>query len=122
MSGLEMDPEIRARWVAALRSGEYEQAFNYLRTDDGFCCLGVLCELAVQDGVIPASERDPVSATYSYAGADSLLPPPVKTWAKVNFNQTLLAKGNDGWTSPSGPDHPSIGFDRIADYIEGGAS
>ena len=47
-----MNQEIKARWVAALRSGEYPQAINRLRFEDGYCCLGVLCELAVADGVI----------------------------------------------------------------------
>lgn len=31
--------------VAALRSGEFEQAQHALREDDSFCCLGVACEL-----------------------------------------------------------------------------
>lgn len=47
-----MNQEIKARWVAALRSGEYPQAINRLRAEGGYCCLGVLCELAVADGVI----------------------------------------------------------------------
>lgn len=47
-----MDQDIKRRWVDALRSGEYEQAKNYLSTSDGYCCLGVLCEIAVQDGVV----------------------------------------------------------------------
>ena len=34
--------ELRAKWVAALRSGEYEQGFDALHDGDGFCCLGVL--------------------------------------------------------------------------------
>lgn len=32
-------------WIAALRSGDYAQATGYLRTPDGFCCLGVACDL-----------------------------------------------------------------------------
>lgn len=41
-----MNPEIKAKWIAALTSGEYEQTRNYLhRIDDGYCCLGVLCEV-----------------------------------------------------------------------------
>ena len=35
-----------AQWVAALRSGGYPQTKNHLRTDKGFCCLGVACDLA----------------------------------------------------------------------------
>lgn len=31
--------------IAALRSGEYKQGRNALRTLDMFCCLGVACDL-----------------------------------------------------------------------------
>jgi hypothetical protein len=43
-----MDPEIKARWVEALRSGAFKQATGTLRSKDGYshCCLGVLCEVA----------------------------------------------------------------------------
>jgi hypothetical protein len=40
-----MNPEVKARWVAALRSGEYMQVKGHLRMGDGMCCLGVLCDL-----------------------------------------------------------------------------
>ena len=43
-----MTPEQIARgraWVAALRSGQYRQTGELLRTDNGFCCLGVVCDL-----------------------------------------------------------------------------
>src|SRR3990170_4113364 len=34
--------EHRRAWVTALRSGEYQQGFEVLRTpEDGYCCLGV---------------------------------------------------------------------------------
>ena len=33
------------KWVSALRSGEYSQDRSYLRTDKGFCCLGVACDV-----------------------------------------------------------------------------
>src|ERR1700722_19140718 len=41
----KMDPALKAKWVAALRSGEYKQGDGKLhnRTDDSYCCLGVLC-------------------------------------------------------------------------------
>lgn len=47
-----MKQEIAERWVQALRSGEYKQGLSRLRTkDDGYCCLGVLCDLASKEGV-----------------------------------------------------------------------
>lgn len=43
---LKMDPEVKARWVEALRSGKYTQVKGALRTPEGCnCCLGVLAEL-----------------------------------------------------------------------------
>lgn len=32
-------------WIAALRSGNYPQATGCLRSDNGYCCLGVLADL-----------------------------------------------------------------------------
>lgn len=41
-----MDAELKSKWVAALRSGEYKQGTDMLRTDDNcYCCLGVLCDI-----------------------------------------------------------------------------
>ena len=49
----KMNPLIKAKWVSALRSGEFKQGTMQLRTlDDKYCCLGVLCALAVREGVI----------------------------------------------------------------------
>lgn len=36
---------IRYRLIPALRSEHYKQARNYLRTEEGYCCLGVACDL-----------------------------------------------------------------------------
>ena len=51
-----MKPEIAQRWVEALRSGEYKQGLSVLRRidesgngQDSYCCLGVLCEIAVAE-------------------------------------------------------------------------
>lgn len=49
---MKMNPEIKTKWVDALRSGEYQQTHGDLRDSDGFCCLGVLSDLAVNDGVV----------------------------------------------------------------------
>lgn len=49
--------EIKAQWLAALRSGEYIQGAGALRRENsdgtvGYCCLGVLCEVLAKDGKI----------------------------------------------------------------------
>lgn len=40
-----MNEEIKHKLVRALRSGEYPQTRARLRTGNGFCCLGVACDL-----------------------------------------------------------------------------
>lgn len=45
--------EFALQWMAALLSGDYDQACGFLRRDrynskDGFCCLGVACDLYSQ--------------------------------------------------------------------------
>lgn len=41
----KLNPEIKKKWVKALRSGKYNQCDGQLRQGDTFCCLGVLCDL-----------------------------------------------------------------------------
>ena len=41
-----MDPELKAKWLEALRSKRYNQGAGALRNrEDGFCCLGVLADI-----------------------------------------------------------------------------
>lgn len=42
----KLDPEKKRIWIEALRSGKYTQCSGRLHLKgDGFCCLGVLCDL-----------------------------------------------------------------------------
>lgn len=43
--GEETPTSLKARWVAALRSGEYKQGEGQLRRNEEYCCLGVLCDV-----------------------------------------------------------------------------
>ena len=45
-----MKPEIKERWLIALRSGNYQQGKGQLKDGDRYCCLGVLCDI-VKDEV-----------------------------------------------------------------------
>lgn len=37
-----MDAELKRKWIAALRSGEWKQCRERLTDGEGYCCLGVL--------------------------------------------------------------------------------
>lgn len=119
-----MNPEIKKRWVAALRSGEYEQGKGRLVTEDGkFCCLGVLCDLAVGDGVVTHAGEG-----FTSGGPEGIrigsLPDAVVGWAGVKEPNPYLPQGgptgriyladlNDG--AVDNRQHP---FSEIADLIE----
>lgn len=40
-----MNTEVKQKWIDALRSGKYDQGSEKLRSVQGYCCLGVLCDL-----------------------------------------------------------------------------
>jgi len=46
-----LDRDVKRKWLAALRSGEFEKGQHCLYDGDSYCCLGVLCK------VIGAEER-----------------------------------------------------------------
>ena len=48
-----MDPKLKRKWLAALRSGKYLQGRNRLRRGNRFCCLGVLADVAGCDWITP---------------------------------------------------------------------
>lgn len=122
-----MNPEVRRRWQAALRSGNYAQGRGLLHyVDDGedkFCCLGVLCELAVVDGVVERIRSS--SLVFSYGLADDVLhdgtlPDEVVFWAGLrdvdpHVGPTTLSGWNDGVESLG--IQPRT-FAEIADLLE----
>lgn len=65
---------VRAQWTAALRSGTYRQSRGRLRSsgdygiDEGFCCLGVLCDL-VAPGEWEARNGNIMGLYYYHDGA-----------------------------------------------------
>ena len=49
-----MKQEIAEKWVERLRSGKITQCTSVLgRVTGARCCLGVLSDLAVEEGIIP---------------------------------------------------------------------
>jgi len=122
-----MKQDVKDRWVAALRSGEYEQATKKLRKPgaekDSFCCLGVLCELAVQDEVINPVIQNRHDRNYYYGGQHSVLPPDVVRWAELPNDNPMVEYELFG---PDRAQHYSLaelndngcGFGKIADVIE----
>lgn len=82
-----MKVEIAQKWVAALRSGEFQQGQYVLRSGDSFCCLGVLCELHRREAGGEWVDDDggaPIDRASLYLGFDTGLPREVMDWAGVH--------------------------------------
>lgn len=78
-----MKREIALRLAEALRSGKYVQSKKRLSDPDeesAYCCLGVLCELAVEDGVI---ERRDVDMRGTFYGTPDEFINEAATWAML---------------------------------------
>lgn len=129
-----MNKNIKKRWVAALRSGDYQQGRFYLQTIDKhgsrFCCLGVLCDLAEQDGVVEQAEPfasedgEKIHLVYndpSPTGVDgrtaSVLPRAVQKWSGLDSAQPVLHGRHEAYDL-IGLNDSGASFECIADIIE----
>lgn len=118
-----MHKEIADKLVTALRSGEYQQTTGKLRDDVGFCCLGVLCSIAIKEGVADpwlAYESLPGVTGYRVDGSSGTLPPSVQEWAGMRTeNGTYTNRGDAEWGENCLSDDNDNGktFNEIADFI-----
>jgi hypothetical protein len=97
--------KVKDKWVAALRSGDYKQGRNKMRSfEDEFCCLGVLCDIVDKSTWRPYNH-----GYYKHDGVASLPSDSIRKEVKITDTQVSeLAELTD-----SGKD-----FKEIADYIE----
>ncbi len=123
MGKASMRGEIKERWISELRSGNYEQGEIALKSvdDDGVtrhCCLGVLCDMAVEAGVIKSERVTESSGLWAFGGSQtSGMPYEVMEWAGM---QGLTELGHGPWgggglANRNDSGHP---FPKIADFIE----
>jgi hypothetical protein len=128
-----MNPDIKARWVAWLRANVDKQGRGRLQGPDGFCCLGGLCELAVEDGVILSRESEDEPGAIEYGdevnGWDSsVLPLTVICWAEIedaacgDLIVILRVPSGDGFATETNLTNLNDGlnwdFNQIADIID----
>lgn len=114
----KLDPEFKSKWIAALRSGEYEQGTGRMYSNGELCCLavaGVVC------GIDPL---DFVDTTIVWAD-------PINNFEKYNkvlalarakgYPEMLIVKGYDDEQVPkvlASMNDSGSTFFEIANYIE----
>ena len=120
-----MNSQIKQKWIDALRSGEYTQAQSKLYSGDGFCCLGVLCDIYAKEvGDIAWVKKDPSKTVdvdkwdYWYFDDQSeVLPECVSKWAELDENDPLVTK-NFVLTTLSSLNDKRVEFKDLSKVIE----
>lgn len=109
-----MKQSVMKKWVEALRSGKYEQTREVLKGDDGYCCLGVLCDISKKgEWTTKCGQND-----YDCGSLDKddvNLPVTVQKWAEMK-NNTGKADIHTSLTVMNDDDR--MNFKEIADFIE----
>lgn len=112
-----MNKEIKSRWLQALRSEKYLQGKSRLRSkDDRFCCLGVLCDIYVEEGLGEWMKGDDC---FDLNGSGGYLPSDVIEWADLPHYAGWLGtiEGKPATTLSYLNDSGKT-FEEIADVIE----
>ena len=121
-----LKPEVKKLWVDALRSGDYTQGRHKLCNNGNYCCLGVLCELAVEWGApdLKRSVGDSTGVTVvNFGGEVNYLPSALEKslFTHADNEETLrhIKVNINGHNFPL-PVHNDRGvsFNDIADAIE----
>lgn len=104
-----MNPELKTKWLTALRSGDYKQGKERLKNVDGtMCCLGVLCDLMGAEWTDPAG--GPIMCRLNDETYGTTLTDKQQKLVGITADQRLhLASMND---------YQKQTFDDIANWIE----
>jgi len=131
----KMDPGEKSAWVAALLSGDYEQAKEVLRCNIGsgkvgYCCWGVYCNLKNPDGWSKSQKLvDPADGRLGYSIGEfgvTELPTPqmISAWSGMTVGTYTviveLSRCNDGDLPGEDVELRCNGhtFAEIADWIQ----
>ena len=97
-----MKPEIKKKWLRALRSGKYKQTKEMLhKKNGGYCCLGVLCDIYAKEKKVKWGEVNPLRPSkIMFLDHSDILPDEVMEWAGLasdnpECGEKSLAQYND---------------------------
>jgi len=122
----------RKKWIAVLRSGEYQQANGKLRDGDKFCCLGIACDISgLGEWIAYGNQETEDNILYGYKIIDrgycdlylpkETLPVMVMDWLGITVNG-LLSHSSDYCgvqiVSLADANDEGMSFEEIADIIE----
>lgn len=126
-----MKKSVAMNWVKALRSGKYKKGKLYLKKDNNFCCLGVMCDISGLGKWQSNVMNQETYLTSSGEQRSGVLPKDVELWAGLssgkgeyrgkNGRTYSLTNWNDNgyqdFTDPNDKATPQT-FEQIANFIE----
>lgn len=115
----QMDDDLKAKWVSALRSGEFLQGREHLHNEGAYCCLGVLCKISGADmskgeRVVEYKDGEGIAEPTAFIDEahwteeEELTPRLLEYFGISSGVETKLIRMNDD----------GMGFVAIADWIE----
>lgn len=120
-----MKPEIKEMWVNALRSGDYPQNHDgKLRNENGYCCLGVLCDLYAKENNKEWGDYRILGDGYDFEDYFDFPPQSVIEWAGLSNKNPAVEVVYDEEDEPFSDNEPlaslndkGMPFDEIANLI-----
>lgn len=101
-------------WVEALRSGKYTQGHGNLQYKGKFCCLGVSCEVAIENGINVNVKS--IDGFIVYDNESNYLPESVSAWLELAPDPSV---GDElGLRAVRANDELRWNFKQIADSLE----
>lgn len=124
-ANVRMNPDVKTEWIRALRGNNYVQGTGALRYVESlrerWCCLGLLCDLAVKAGVIDDPVFEDAGSIYRYGEGNRSSYPPneVMEWAGIETVEAYYyTSGELNLVSLVGLNDHGFTFSEIADTIE----
>jgi hypothetical protein len=104
-----MDYDKAMQWADALESGKYPQGKFALNRGGKFCCLGVLSDVAADEGIVTRKEM--ANGRTAYNREEFVLTHTVREWAGMQggydgdvrveaINRTLMGLNDKGTSFP----------------------
>ena len=112
------------KWIAALRSGEYRQTRDVLRSHDGYCCLGVACDVYAEETGKGEWKKKSDSVSdfffkHEYGRETTELPCDVASWLGLPRENKVAGYNSQGCVMSLVADNDNgNSFVKIADIIE----
>jgi hypothetical protein len=78
-----MNQRVKNLWIKALESGEFKQISGKLHDGKGYCALGVLAALAMNEGVCTYSPQ------HKFDGRTRSISFNIQKWAEIDWDDEL---------------------------------